>query len=389
MSVSSRQFAYTPTAIDSNPTYTRTFYLCGTTAELPTGGLLLCDLAFTQDTGTYYIYTSNGWSSDVDSSYIADSTKSSTGLTVFNAPPTTLVILGDQGEQGEPGLIGPKGDAGIAGLSGTPGATGQPGPAIMLEGPEGPEGERGAKGETGSQGLQGNTGASGIPGVATYLDAEQGEEGPQGPPGAQGIQGSIGNIGNTGSQGPTGPATFLEAEQGEEGPLGPQGNQGIQGVQGIQGNTGAQGPMGTPVFLLDQGDYGDPGNPGQVGPQGAQGNTGNTGPQGPVGPPIFLIGEEPSYPEAEIPPGSMDTPKQGTVTTPAVPASTVSATNTTGLWVTVYIKGGTLTVITVGGIATGISAAASAGAVHTVPLSPNQKIAITYSVAPTWVWVNV
>lgn len=75
----------------------------------------------------------------------------------------------------------------------------------------------------------------------------------------------------------------------------------------------------------------------------------------------------------------------GIITPPAVPATTV-ATAVQNTDMTVYIKGGTLTVINISGVATGISAAAPAGAVHTVRVLAGQTIAITYSVAPTWVW---
>lgn len=76
------------------------------------------------------------------------------------------------------------------------------------------------------------------------------------------------------------------------------------------------------------------------------------------------------------------------VTQPAVPASTVAATNTTGVACVVYVVGGTLTVISVGGVATGITAAAAAGAAHTILVAPGQTIAITYTVAPTWTWIG-
>lgn len=76
------------------------------------------------------------------------------------------------------------------------------------------------------------------------------------------------------------------------------------------------------------------------------------------------------------------------VTTPAVPSSTVAVNNNRGVPVVVYIKGGTLTVITIGGVATGIAAAAAANTCHVIPLAINQSIAITYTVAPTWVWIG-
>jgi hypothetical protein len=75
----------------------------------------------------------------------------------------------------------------------------------------------------------------------------------------------------------------------------------------------------------------------------------------------------------------------GGITPPSVPASGVNA-STQSIDMTVYVKGGTLTAITVGGVATGISAAAPAGAVHTIRVPAQQTINITYSVAPTWTW---
>lgn len=142
----------------------------------------------------------------------------------------------------------------------------------------------------------------------------------------------------------------------------------------------------TGAFLLqDPGDYANdfvvpvPGPLGPVGP---------TGSVGPVGPPVFLTAEEGPEGQTFGPPGPNLNP-HSSVTTPAVPATTTAIVNTTGVPVTVYVKGGTLTVITVGGVATGITAAAAAGAAYPIPLSANQTIAITYTVAPTWVWVGV
>lgn len=65
---------------------------------------------------------------------------------------------------------------------------------------------------------------------------------------------------------------------------------------------------------------------------------------------------------------------------PALPASTVTATNTSGQTALVTVIGGTVTHITVAGsdqaTATNFTATVAAGA----------TIAITYSVAPTWYW---
>lgn len=67
------------------------------------------------------------------------------------------------------------------------------------------------------------------------------------------------------------------------------------------------------------------------------------------------------------------------VAQPAVPASTVAQVNNTGVHCMVYVTGGTVTAITVGGVATGLTAGA-----FRVPAG--QSIAITYSAAPTWQW---
>jgi hypothetical protein len=69
------------------------------------------------------------------------------------------------------------------------------------------------------------------------------------------------------------------------------------------------------------------------------------------------------------------------VVTPAIPASTVTATNTNPFPVAVAITGGTVTHVAVGGAdqftGTGVTAVVPAGA----------TIAITYSVVPTsWLW---
>jgi hypothetical protein len=67
------------------------------------------------------------------------------------------------------------------------------------------------------------------------------------------------------------------------------------------------------------------------------------------------------------------------VTTPTVPASTVAATNNNAKAVTVYIRGGTVTNITIDGVATGFTSG-------TFRVNPGDGISITYSVAPTWFW---
>lgn len=71
------------------------------------------------------------------------------------------------------------------------------------------------------------------------------------------------------------------------------------------------------------------------------------------------------------------------VTTPAVPASATAITNTTGYDVMVYVSAGTVTVVAVNGTTTGLTTPAS------VYLPANGTIAITYTAAPTWVWLAV
>lgn len=68
------------------------------------------------------------------------------------------------------------------------------------------------------------------------------------------------------------------------------------------------------------------------------------------------------------------------VTTPGVPTSTTTYTNTFGVDCEVWITGGTVTVIAINGTTTGVTS----GSFVVRALS---TIAITYSVAPTWVWI--
>lgn len=67
------------------------------------------------------------------------------------------------------------------------------------------------------------------------------------------------------------------------------------------------------------------------------------------------------------------------VSSPAVPATGVTAANGTGTVVAVTVTGGTLTAVTVNGTQAGTTAG-----LYLVP--PGGTIAITYSVAPTWAW---
>lgn len=78
---------------------------------------------------------------------------------------------------------------------------------------------------------------------------------------------------------------------------------------------------------------------------------------------------------------------------PAVPASTVAARNTFDTPVDVYIKCSAttaITVIAVNGVTTGFAQVANAAAVSIGPirLIPGETITMTYTVAPTWVWLR-
>jgi len=73
-------------------------------------------------------------------------------------------------------------------------------------------------------------------------------------------------------------------------------------------------------------------------------------------------------------------PKGDWVGKPAIPASTVAATNTSEHPMWVEIAGGTVTVVKVDGVTIG------ARVVGAFLVRPGSTIAITYSVAPTWQW---
>lgn len=72
----------------------------------------------------------------------------------------------------------------------------------------------------------------------------------------------------------------------------------------------------------------------------------------------------------------------GTISTPAVPASTVAVTNNTGQNASVVITGGTMTAVKINGITVGTGAG-------TYFLPNGATISMTYSVAPTWAWTEV
>ncbi len=65
---------------------------------------------------------------------------------------------------------------------------------------------------------------------------------------------------------------------------------------------------------------------------------------------------------------------------PTVPASTVALTNPYAQDCLVYVSGGTVTVIKVNGVTTGLTSG-------TFIVEATQTIAITQSSTPTWVWV--
>lgn len=75
---------------------------------------------------------------------------------------------------------------------------------------------------------------------------------------------------------------------------------------------------------------------------------------------------------------------RGAVTTPTFPASTAVVTNTTGFRVLIRISGGTATVYSFNGVASGVGAATTL----LVPLEPGGTVAVTYTVAPTWTWIG-
>ena len=69
----------------------------------------------------------------------------------------------------------------------------------------------------------------------------------------------------------------------------------------------------------------------------------------------------------------------GPLTAPGVPATTVAYTNPFGVACAVFITGGTVTAVAIGGTSTGLTSG-----MFRVPAG--QTIKLTYSSAPTWTW---
>lgn len=69
----------------------------------------------------------------------------------------------------------------------------------------------------------------------------------------------------------------------------------------------------------------------------------------------------------------------GPLAAPAVPATTVALANPFPYDCTVFVAGGTVTVIAVGGTATGLTSGS-------IRVPAGQTITLTYTVAPTWTW---
>lgn len=80
---------------------------------------------------------------------------------------------------------------------------------------------------------------------------------------------------------------------------------------------------------------------------------------------------------------TIDAPFINLTSTPAVPSSNVAVTNTYAQKAMVYILGGTVSAVYVNGAA--VSVLGSLG----VGLNPSDQITMTYSVAPSWVWLPV
>jgi hypothetical protein len=76
------------------------------------------------------------------------------------------------------------------------------------------------------------------------------------------------------------------------------------------------------------------------------------------------------------------------VLTPAVPATTVAATNTTGKDLSVVAFGGTTTFWYVNGTQVATTTPVSSASPLALALPPAATISVTYSVAPVWAWMD-
>jgi len=75
----------------------------------------------------------------------------------------------------------------------------------------------------------------------------------------------------------------------------------------------------------------------------------------------------------------------GSITAPTVTASPCTPATKSGDFM-VYIKGGTVSEIAIGGVATGVTL--TTGATAAFRLAAQQTVTVTYSAAPTWVWIG-
>jgi hypothetical protein len=79
------------------------------------------------------------------------------------------------------------------------------------------------------------------------------------------------------------------------------------------------------------------------------------------------------------------------ITTPSIPSSGTAVTNTNPIDITVYLNGGTVTTVNKisGGNTYTVFSNSSGASLDNLPvhLRPNESISITYTAAPTWIWV--
>lgn len=87
--------------------------------------------------------------------------------------------------------------------------------------------------------------------------------------------------------------------------------------------------------------------------------------------------------------GNANINPRGTVTTPAVPASTVTLSNSTGYRCMIFVKNGTTapTVVTISGVSVPVASLPGASLFWQFWLDPGGTVAFTYTVVPTWFWV--